>query len=136
MSIQMICGYTYYNGLISSKDGTVTMTETIEARLVGLGVAESVDSEGGAKSLNTPAPDKAEKTDLPDLSDKPDTKEETKAAPDEEPEGETDLSAMTFNELKELAENMGIDTKGMRSKAAVIEAIEAADKPPDPQVIE
>ena len=134
MSIKMICGYTYYNGLISSRDGAVTMTEAIEARLVSLGVAETVD--GGDAKMNAPAPDKAEKTDLPDLSDKPDTKEETKAAPDEEPEGETDLSAMSLADLKALAEGMGIDTKGMRSKASVIEAIEAADKPPDPQVIE
>ena len=132
MAIKMICGYTYYNGLISSRDGAVTMTENIEARLVGLGVAESVD--GGDAKMNVPAPDNGEKKESIDPPAAKESIDETKA--DEEPEGETDLSAMTFNELKELAENMGIDTKGMRSKAAVIEAIEAADKPPDPQVIE
>lgn len=137
MAIKMICGFTYYNGLISSRDGVVTLTNAIETRLVGLGVAESVDGgeedAGGEAKLNF-SPDTGKTLD-PELSDKLDTGDETKETKDA-PEDEPDLSGMTLTELKELAKSMGVDTTGMRSKAAVIEAIEAADKPPDPQVME
>lgn len=45
------------------------------------------------------------------------------------------IEDMSFAQLKEVAEQMGIETKGMRSKAALISAIENA-KPPDLKVME
>ena len=45
------------------------------------------------------------------------------------------IEDMSFSQLKAVAEQMGIETKGMRSKAALISAIENA-KPPDLKVME
>lgn len=45
------------------------------------------------------------------------------------------IEDMSFAQLKAVAEQMGIETKGMRSKAALISAIENA-KPPDLKVME
>ncbi len=45
------------------------------------------------------------------------------------------IEDMTFAQLKSIAEQMGIETKGMRSKAALIAAIENA-KPPNLKVME
>lgn len=42
--------------------------------------------------------------------------------------GDNVLKSMKFDELKALAESMGIDISEMKSKAAVIEAIEKAKK--------
>lgn len=117
--IQMTNGYTcYMKELYCSKDGPVSMSEIVEARLIAKGVAVSVESDdpvvtklsGGLKTEEKPEED--ESKDEPGL-----------------------LNDMSFDELKALASEMGIETKGMRSKASVIEAIEAA-KPPDVKVIE
>lgn len=45
------------------------------------------------------------------------------------------IEDMSFAQLKAIAEQMGIETKGLRSKAALISAIENA-KPPDLKVME
>lgn len=61
---------------------------------------------------------------------KTETLETKKPADDsEEPEGEaeTELQAMTVAQLKELAENRGIDLTGATKKADIIAAIEAVD---------
>lgn len=42
--------------------------------------------------------------------------------------GEKALEAMKFDELKALAESLGIDSSKLKSKAAAIEAIEEAKK--------
>lgn len=43
-------------------------------------------------------------------------------------EEKNELDSMKFDELKALADGMGIDTSKMKSKAVVIEAIEEAKK--------
>ena len=111
--IKMTNGYTFFGGtLISDKTGPVEFPAEVEKRLVSSGVAEYVIEE--------PEPVEAP----------------IQSRPEPPEEGEPDLlSDMSFDELKALASEMGIDTKGMRSKASVIAAIEEA-KPPDLKVIE
>lgn len=121
--IQMTNGYTcYMKELYCSKDGPVSMSEIVEARLIAKGVAVSVEGDDPVETKLTGGL----KTEV-----KPEEGETN-----DEPKDEPDLlNDMSFDELKALASEMGIDTKGMRSKASVIEAIEAA-KPPDVKVIE
>ena len=111
--IKMTNGYTFFGGaLISDKTGPVEFPAEVEKRLVSSGVAEYVIEE--------PEPVEAP------IQSRPEPPEEDEPDP---------LSGMSFDELKALASEMGIDTKGMRSKASVIAAIEEA-KPPDLKVIE
>lgn len=77
-------------------------------RLIGLGVAEAV---------------KAEKIKAP--------KEEAPEGASEPKEEGTTLEEMSFNDLKALAQENGIDITGIRSKSGLIEAITAGvDVPP------
>lgn len=77
-------------------------------RLIGLGVAEAVKAEKI----------KAQKEEAPE------------GASEHKEEGTT-LDEMSFNDLKALAQENGIDITGIRSKSGLIEAITAgADAPP------
>lgn len=77
-------------------------------RLIGLGVAEAVKAEKI----------KAQKEEAPEGASEP--KEEG-----------TTLEEMSFNDLKALAQENGIDITGIRSKSGLIEAITSgADAPP------
>ena len=77
-------------------------------RLIGLGVAEAV---------------KVEKIKAP--------KEEAPEGASEPKEEGVTLEEMSFNDLKALAQENGIDITGIRSKSGLIEAITAgADAPP------
>ena len=133
MAIKMKSGFTSFNGkIIGPKDGIVVLNEDAEARLVALGTAEyaTVDPQGA------PAADFGEEqyADPADAENGAEAATEAEVALNE-PQEPT-FASMTMAELKVMAESMGVSVKGLRSKAAVIEAIEAADKPPNPKVIE
>ena len=74
-------------------------------RLIGLGVAEAVQAEK-IKALK---------------------QEPVEKAPEAENEG-VSLEEMSFNELKALAQENGVDVSGIRSKSGLIEAINAAEE--------
>jgi hypothetical protein len=76
-------------------------------RLIGLGVAEAVQAE----KIKAPKQEPVEK------------------APEAENEG-VSLEEMSFNELKALAQENGVDVSGIRSKSGLIEAINAAEEVP------
>lgn len=107
--IKGVYGYMDKNGCVkpkTEKDGPFALSEEQEARLVRLGVAVYVGE-----------PDKD-----------PDQEK------DQEP-GHLDheqLGELTNAQLKELAEEMGIDTKKLTTKAKLIEAITAAEVIPGP----
>lgn len=150
---------------ISPKDGKITLDENAEARLVALGVAkyatapQAAPAAGfGAWQGTDPAPAEngaeaategvtaqyepgkiASTKDLAPRIDGDDCAENVimQGAPDESGEilPAIGIEDMSFSQLKAVAEQMGIETKGMRSKAALISAIENA-KPPDLKVME
>lgn len=105
--ISGVYGYLDKNGCVkpkTEKDGPFELTKEQEARLVGLGVAKYVSAPG-----NEPETD------------------EFGGYLDPEQLGE-----LTNAQLKELAEDMGIDTKKLTTKAKLIEAITAAKVTPGP----
>lgn len=109
--IQGTYGYLDENGVVkpkTEKDRPFSLTKEQEARLVRLGVAEYVNGS----------------TDVPEQE------------PDQDPEtGHLDpeqLGELTNAQLKEMAEQMGIDTKKLTTKAKLIEAITAVEVIPGP----
>lgn len=76
-------------------------------RLIGLGVAEAVQAEKIKATKQEPV----------------------EKAPEAENEG-VSLEEMSFNELKALAQENGVDVSGIRSKSGLIEAINAAEEAP------
>lgn len=132
MAIQMISGYTNFNHrLIGPNDGPVELPEDVEQRLVALGIAEYAAVAAQAPRHS----DFSAEQGVDPAMDEIGAQASTVAADALNEPQEPPLDSMTMAELKELAENMGISVKGLRSKAAVIAAIEA-DKPPDPKVME
>ena len=127
MAIQMISGYTYYKGLICKKNDIVTLPRRVEERLIARGVAVAVVEE--VEQLPPAPPVLAPAISAPPVPEPP-------VDPEPVNETEPDLTSMSLVELKQLAESMGVETKGMRSKASVIAAIEAESKPPDLKVVE
>ena len=151
--------------LIGPNDGRVELPEDVEQRLVALGVAEYATDSPAApagsdfpenRGVNTsPAKAGAEaategvqaqnelgEINLPEgciplLPVEDGTELIMQSEPDESGEilPAVDISDMSFSLLKAVAEQMGIETKGMRSKAALISAIENA-KPHDLKVME
>lgn len=85
----------------------IDVEEAEGERLIGLGVAEAVQAE------NIKAPGK----------------EAAETAPEAENKG-VSLEEMSFNELKALAQENGVDVSGIRSKSGLIEAITAAEEAP------
>lgn len=129
--IQMISGFTSFGGrTIGPKDGKITLDENAEERLVALGVAEYATAPQAAPAA---AFGTGQGTDPAPAEISAEAATEGVEALNE-PQEPT-LESMTMAELKALAEGMGVSVKGLRSKAAVISAIEAADKPPNPKVI-
>lgn len=108
--IKGVYGYLDKNGCVkpkTEKDDPFELTAEQEARLVGLGVAEYVETEGAPIGF------------------------------DEQPEGTAtldpeQLEKLTNAKLKELAEDMGIDTSKLKTKAQLIEAITSVDVTPGP----
>lgn len=92
---------------VRAGEAPIDVTEAEGERLIGLGVAEAV---------------KAEKIKAP-------KQEPVEKAPEAENEG-TRLEDMSFNELKALAQENGVDVSGIRSKSGLIEAINAAEEAP------
>lgn len=85
-------------------DAPIEVEQAEAERLLSLGVAEEVTEK--TKTVQKPV--------------------ETIPAPVDEPE-EMNLEAMSFNDLKAHAQSLGIETGKLRSKAALIEAINNAE---------
>ena len=116
MKVKIICGSYGYRTKYGVKPvmlGDTCEVDGMEAgRLVGLGVAEIVDAPAA------PASSAAEQ----EYNDTPAEKSATEkpAAAHLVPE---DLADMTVANLKKMAANMGIDTKALKTKDALIQAI-------------
>lgn len=114
MKVKIICGSYGYRTKYGVKPvmlGDTCEVDGMEAgRLVGLGVAEIVDAPA--------APSAAEQ----EYSDTPAEKNaaEKPVAAHLVPE---DLADMTVANLKKMAADMGIDTKALKTKDALIQAI-------------
>lgn len=112
MKVRIICGSYGYRTKYGVKP--VMLGETCEVdgmeagRLVGLGIAEIVDAPA-SPSAAAPAQAAAEEN----ATEKP-------AAAHLVPE---DLADMTVANLKKMAADMGIDTKALKTKDALIQAI-------------
>ena len=119
MKVKIICGSYGYRTKYGVKPvmlGDTCEVDGMEAgRLVGLGVAEIVDA---APSAAVPAPSAAEQ----EYNDTPAEKgaAEKPVAAHLVPE---DLADMTVANLKKMAADMGIDTKALKTKDALIQAI-------------
>ena len=92
---------------VRAGEAPIDVTEAEGERLIGLGVAEAVQAE----KIKAPKQEPVEK------------------APEAENEG-VSLEDMSFNELKALAQENGVDVSGIRSKSGLIEAINAAEEAP------
>jgi hypothetical protein len=92
---------------VRAGEAPIDVTEAEGERLIGLGVAEAVQAE----KIKAPKQEPVEK------------------APEAENEG-VSLEEMSFNELKALAQENGVDVSGIRSKSGLIEAINAAEEAP------
>ncbi len=92
---------------VRAGEAPIDVTEAEGERLIGLGVAEAVQAE----KIKAPKQEPVEK------------------APEAENEG-VSLEEMSFNELKALAQENGVDVSGIRSKSGLIEAINAAEEVP------
>lgn len=121
MKVKIICGSYGYRTKYGVKPvmlGDTCEVDGMEAgRLVGLGVAEIVDAPA-APSAAVPASSAAEH----EYNDPPAEKSaaEKPAAAHLVPE---DLADMTVANLKKMAADMGIDTKALKTKDALIQAI-------------
>ena len=140
MKVRIICGSYGYRTKYGVKP--VMLGETCEVdgmeagRLVGLGIAEIVDAPA-SPSAAAPAQAAAEQ----EYNDTPaeENAAEKPAAAHLVPE---DLADMTVANLKKMAADMGIDTKALKTKDALIQAICAEEvypgEPmdgPDPTVV-
>ena len=121
MKVRIICGSYGYRTKYAVKP--VMLGETCEVdgmeagRLVGLGIAEIVDAPT-SPSAAAPASSAAEQ----EYNDTPaeENAAEKPAAAHLVPE---DLADMTVANLKKMAADMGIDTKALKTKDALIQAI-------------
>lgn len=114
--IKGVYGYLDEHGTVKPKteqDEPFELLPEKEARLVGLGVAEYA---------NTPAPE----------NEPENGKEEAGEVGRLDPE---QLEELTNAQLKEMAQEMGIDTKKLTTKAKLIEAITAVDVIPGPETV-
>ena len=97
-------------------------------RLVGMGAAVDVGQFDAQEAAGTAPGDRTGTSstgsqNAPEGPQKPDTETETEII-EEELEGR-DLESMSFNDLKAYAKELGIETKALRSRASLIEAISA-----------
>lgn len=115
-----VYGYRDQNGFLKPKgEGEVIDIDDTEAeRLIGLGVAYAVEPVASQDSI----PDASDDSEGDTTNDESEAEEEavSEATDDEY----VDYNDMSFEELKESAELLGIDTSKLRSKKAVIKAIE------------
>lgn len=94
---------------VRAGEAPIEVNDAEGERLIGLGVAEAVQAE----KIKAPKAEAAE------------------GASEAETEG-VSLENMSFDDLKALAQEKGIDIKGIRSKAGVIEAINAGEEEAPP----
>lgn len=115
-----VYGYRDQNGFLKPKgEGEVIDIDDTEAeRLIGLGVASAVEPVASQDSIPDVSDDSEDDT-TPDESES--EEEAVSEAIDDE---YVDYNDMSFEELKESAELLGIDTSKLRSKKAIIKAIE------------
>ena len=115
-----VYGYRDQNGFLKPKgEGEVIDIDDTEAeRLIGLCVASSVEPVASQDSIPDVFCD-SEGDTTPDESEA--EEEACSEATDDE---YVDYNDMSFEELKESAKLLGIDTSKLRSKKAVIKAIE------------
>lgn len=92
---------------VKSGDPPIDVEVTEGERLIGLGVAEAVKVEEN----KAPNPETAE-------------------TPSKAENDGVNLEEMTFSELKDHAKKNGIDVGGIRSKSALIDAINASEEVP------
>lgn len=121
--IRMISGVTRLGKrLITPKDGCFAAPPEIENRLVSLGVAAFAE-ESTPRAVATP-PSEASETqtgvNLPGEENGAQGEETAHLDPEQ-------LRALTNGKLRELAEEMGIETGNLRTKAQLIDAITAQD---------
>ena len=111
-----VYGYRDQNGFLKPKgEGEVIDIDDTEAeRLIGLGVASAVDPVASQDSI----------PDASDDSECDTTTDESEAVSEATDDEYVDYNDMSFEELKESAELLGIDTSKLRSKKAIIKAIE------------
>lgn len=116
--VKGVYGYVDKHGFVRPKDCNSDPFETSpeqEARLVKLGVAEYVGEPEKAEPVNEPA-----QAQISEIGE-----EATHLDPEQ-------LKELTNAELKTMAEDMGIDTAKLKTKAQLIEAITAVDVAPGP----
>lgn len=116
--VKGVYGYVDKHGFVRPKDCNSEPFNTSpeqEARLVKLGVAEYVDEPAKAEPVNEPAQVQSPQNDEAVAHLDPDQ-----------------LKELTNAELKAMAEDMGIDTAKLKTKAQFIEAITAVDVVPGP----
>ena len=116
--VKGVYGYVDKHGFVRPKDCNSEPFNTSpeqEARLVKLGVAEYVDEPAQAEPVNEPAQVQSPQNDEAVAHLDPDQ-----------------LKELTNAELKAMAEDMGIDTAKLKTKAQFIEAITAVDVVPGP----
>lgn len=114
--VKGVYGYVDKHGFVRPKDCNSEPFNTSpeqEARLVKLGVAEYVDEPAKAEPVNEPAQVQSPQNDEAVAHLDPDQ-----------------LKELTNAELKAMAEDMGIDTAKLKTKAQFIEAITAVDVVP------
>lgn len=115
-----VYGYRDQNGFLKPKgEGEVIDIDDTEGeRLIELGVASAVEPVASQDSI----PDVFDDSEGDTTPDESEAEEEavSEATDDEY----VDYNDMSFEELKESAELLGIDTSKLRSKKAVIKAIE------------
>lgn len=116
--VKGVYGYVDKHGFVRPKDCNSEPFNTSpeqEARLVKLGVAEYVDEPAKVPAVGESAQVHIPKNDEAVAHLDPDQ-----------------LKELTNAELKKMAEEMGIDTAKLKTKAQLIEAITAVDVAPGP----
>lgn len=114
--IKLISGATRIGDRIyRPTDGAFTAERETEERLVALGAAFFV-GENRTEAENASNRNESKPKQAPE------------AAPVEESDGE-DIEAMSYTELKEYAQSLGIDTGRLRSRSAILNAIEETERP-------
>lgn len=110
--ISGVYGYLDENGVVkpkTEKDEPFELTEEQEARLVGLKVAEYVTAADGESEQQENEQENDRWTLTPEQ-----------------------LKELKKDDLKKLAEDIGIDTKNLTTKVKLIEAITAVEVEPGP----
>lgn len=97
---------------VNRKSGPIDVEKGEAERLVKAGVAEYVT---GTPAKEAKAPEPESSGNAPEMEIKTETETGDVKG--------TDLEGMTFSELKALAQEMGIETGKIKSKAAMIQAI-------------